>query len=278
MWLDSRFRPQLATAGLTGFAAMMATSAGQCLRVLEDRQNWRLELPTPRQAACGFYLKKHRVRTWQSRLRAKLCSGPGETAGRIEARNVCRLADDGIGVMDLVAYGEELSHDGRLESFVLTEELHGYTPLDDFLPQRFPRPRLDRSRRGHRDLQKLIRQVASAARAFHQAGYNHRDFYCCHLFIREPARGQFQIKLIDLQRVQRRRHFRRRWLVKDLAQLAYSAPPEWIKCTHRLAFMRHYLGVTKLRCCDKRLIRQILAKQRLMQRKRGSSDENRPGS
>ena len=76
--------------------------------------------------------------------------------------------------------------------------------------------------------------------------------------------------MIDLQRVQRRRRFRRRWLVKDLAQLAWSVPRDRIRCTHRMAFMRHYLGVRKLRAADKRLIRAVLMKQHLMQRRLGA--------
>ena len=70
--------------------------------------------------------------------------------------------------------------------------------------------------------------MAEIARRFHAAGYNHRDFYTCHFLVKEPAPGQFDVRLIDLQRVQRRRWFRRRWIVKDLAQLAYSAPRDRI--------------------------------------------------
>ncbi len=77
------------------------------------------------------------------------------------------------------------------------------------------------------------------------------------------------MNLIDLQRVEHRRKFRGRWLVKDLAQLSYSAPRDRISWTQRLAFMKHYLGVRKLRPQDKRLIRQVLAKQRLMERTLG---------
>ena len=47
--------------------------------------------------------------------------------------------------------------------------------------------------------------------------------------------------------------------MKDLAQLAYSAPRDRITCTHKMAFIKHYLGVRKLRPCDKRLIRKVLA-------------------
>ena len=269
MWLDRRLKTELERAGLTGFRAVMSASGGQCLRVLADRENWRLELSTESQPARGAYLKKHHVKTLLSRLRAKLGIGAGQTAGRVEAQNVGRLAAAGIGVMRLLAYGEELRGDGRLESFVLTEELEDYTPLDDFLRRRFTECRAHRRTLADHQVQRLLRQVATLAGGFHRAGYNHRDLYCCHFFISESEPGQFDVKLIDLQRVQRRRRFRRRWLVKDLAQLAYSAPRDRIKCTHKLAFMRHYLGVRKLRADDKRLIRQVLAKQRLMERKRG---------
>ncbi len=81
-----------------------------------------------------------------------------------------------------------------------------------------------------------------------------------------------EIRLIDLQRVERRRWFRRRWIVKDLAQLAWSAPQSCIKNTRKMAFMLAYLGVKKLRPADKRLIRAVLAKQRRMERRLGNDN------
>ena len=275
MWLDARIEPQLRQAGLTDFDAVMATLDGRCLRALTDRENWRLSLQNKQQQTRGAYLKKHHVRTWITRLRARLGTGPGETPGRVEAQNVAALTANGIEVMRLMAYGERLHADGLLESFVLTEELEDYTDLHTFLHRRFPPLSVPvlmaagASAARDRDLTQLIREVARVARKFHQAGFNHRDLYCGHFYIREPVPGEFQIRLIDLQRVQHRRRFRRRWVVKDLAQLAWSAPRGRIKCTNKLAFMRCYLGVEKLRPADKRLIRAVLAKQRMMQRKLG---------
>ncbi len=269
MWWDDRLRPELCRAGLTGFEAVMANLTGECLRTLKDRENWHLQLAGAEQQPYGVYLKKHHVRTWRSRLRAVLGVGPGTTAGRVEAQNVGSLTADGIRVMNLVAYGEKLHTNGLVESFVLTEELAAHTELPQFLRRRFtPTPPRGSSHRD-RDLHRLIRQLALTVRRFHAAGYNHRDLYGCHFFVKEPAPGEFEIRLIDLQRVQRRRRFRRRWLVKDLAQLAWSAPHDRIKCTHKMAFIRHYLGVRKLRPADKRLIREVLAKQQVMRRRSG---------
>jgi heptose I phosphotransferase len=269
MWIDRAFRGALEQAGLASFDAMLATQSGRCLRTLPDRENWRLELHPPHQSPCGAYLKKHHIRTARTRLRARLGAGPGVTPGRVEAQNVARLSRSGIAAMRLIAYGEKLHHDGRLESFVLTEELAGYEQLDHFLRRRFPSRDTTQCTPRDQDLLRLIREVAAAACKLHKLGYNHRDLYCCHFFIQESPQGQFKVNLIDLQRVEHRRHFRSRWLVKDLAQLAYSAPREQISCTHRLAFIKWYLGVDKLRPQDKRFIRRIMAKQRIMEQTLG---------
>ncbi|HLA84494.1 MAG TPA: lipopolysaccharide kinase InaA family protein [Thermoguttaceae bacterium] len=275
MWLDGELREPLTRAGLDRFGAVMGTADGHCMRALADRENWRLVLHSSHASSDsdrGVYLKKHHVRTVATRLRARLGLGPGETAAWTEARNIGRLAGDGIDTMRLVAYGQQLHPDGLLESFVLTEELTGYEQLDHFLARRFPLRELHHTQsRGQADadLGELIGRVADVARRFHAAGYNHRDLYCCHFFIREPQPGRFDVRLIDLQRVQHRRRLRRRWIVKDLGQLAYSAPRDRVKCTHKMAFLRAYLGVNKLRPRDKRLVREVLAKQQLMEQKRG---------
>lgn len=269
MWVDRQFRPALAEAGLTSFDAVMHSTRGQLLRSLPDRENWRLELHSSHGQAQGAYLKRHHVPGIVAWLRARLGAGPGQTPGLLEARNVARLSRAGIAAMRLIAYGEKLRKDGVQESFVLTEELVGYTQLDHFLRQRFPDRRQRSEERRDPHLKQLIAAVASVAGRFHRLGYNHRDLYCCHFFIKEPAAGEFKVNLIDLQRVEHRRKFRGRWLVKDLAQLSYSTPRERISWTERLVFLKQYLGVRKLRPSDKRLIRQVLAKQRLMERTLG---------
>ncbi|MBI1904083.1 MAG: hypothetical protein HYS13_23525 [Planctomycetia bacterium] len=265
MWIDRQFRPSLESAGIDTFDRIMGTKEGRCLRALPDRENWRIEIHAAHKPRCGAYLKKHHVRDWATWLRAKVGAGPGSTAGRIEAQNIARLSRSGIAAMRLISYGEKLHADGLLESFVLTEELIGFTQLDHFLKLRFSLLKESGNRPDH-DLLRLIREVADVAAKLHKLGYNHRDLYCCHFFILEEEPGQFKVNLIDLQRIEHRKHFRSRWLVKDLAQLSYSAPRNRISCTHRMRFIKHYLGVRKLRPEDKRFIRRILAKQRWMER------------
>jgi heptose I phosphotransferase len=268
MWLNPRYQTALARAHLANFQAVMACRDGYCLRALADRENWRLEIREGR-AARGLYLKRHHFRTLQSWLRAKLGIGPAPSPAMAEILNVDRVHAAGIPVMEVVAYGEAFHGDGRVESFLLTEELSGYDDLRVFLRRRFAPRELARNTGRDRDLARLIGDTAEFVRRFHAAGYNHRDLYCCHLFVREPAAGRFEFRMIDLQRVQHRRRLRRRWIVKDLAQLAWSIPRDRVTCTQKLAFIRRYLGVTKLRPRDKRLIREVLAKQQIMERNLG---------
>ena len=258
MWIEERHRETLENAGLVEFEEVMNTQAGRCLRVLPDRENWYLQ---------GMYLKKHRARTWTTRLAAALGAASPPSPGRIEAQAALALQALGIDVMPLMACGEKLHADGRLESFLLTEELVGYCELQEFIERRFP-PREDASRRpADPALHRLVVQVADIARRFHAAGFNHRDFYCCHFLTKEISPGRFNVRLIDLQRVQRRRWLRRRWIVKDLAQLASMLPDDRVGCREKVLFLRTYLGVRKLRPQDKRLVRDVLWKLSLIRRR-----------
>jgi heptose I phosphotransferase len=292
VWIVPRYRAVLQKAGLAEFDAVMNTTAGRCLRVLRDRENWYLQgaeatsyapcraastqgpFSTQKPpddgtasatAAFGMYLKKHRSCTWSTRIAASLgCASP-PSPGRIEGENALALQSLGIDVMPLTAYGEKLRADGQMESFLLSEELAGYCELQEFVQRRFP-SRHQRSlpsssaEKERRLLYRLIVQVAKIARRFHAAGFNHRDFYCCHFLVKETSLGQFDVRLIDLQRVQRRRWLRRRWIVKDLAQLASMSPDDQIGCRGKILFLRGYLGVRRLRPKDKRLVREVLWK------------------
>ncbi|MEN6407798.1 MAG: lipopolysaccharide kinase InaA family protein [Thermoguttaceae bacterium] len=265
-WIDPEFQPLLQHAGWDQFDRVMAATDGFCWRSMPDRENWRFDLPDGDGGQRRVYLKKHHVRLKQRR-RTK-------TAARIEAENTLRLREIGVPNMRVIAFGERFRDDGLVESFLITEELAGFFELQFFLPERFAtRPRKVTVGRD-RTLDDLIRRTAELARTFHDAGFNHRDFYAGHFFVRESPPGQFELRLIDLQRVQHRKRWRRHWIVKDLAQLAWSVPPELISCTHRLAFMRTYLNTAKLRPDDKRLIRAVAAKQQWMQRRLGDMREH----
>ena len=70
----------------------------------------------------------------------------------------------------------------------------------------------------------LIKQAAILAGRMHAAGFAHQDFYLVHMFVRPEENDK--IYLIDLQRLIMQKKLSRRWRVKDLGQLLFSARPE----------------------------------------------------
>jgi heptose I phosphotransferase len=248
---------------------MMQTEQGRRFRKLTNRESRRLELHDDHGRTYGAYLKRHWLREHASQWRTWLGLGQPASEGRREAENAVALARDGIPTLRTIAWGERPPANNVRESFVVTEELTGYEQLDFFLRQRFE-PTAARGLRRDPALDRLLDLVADLARQFHDAGYNHRDLYCCHFFVAEPQPGQFDLKLIDLQRVQRRWMFQRRWVIKDLAQLSYSAPRERISATQRMRMIRRYLRIGKLDDRSKRFIRLVLAKHAQMERRLGA--------
>ena len=70
----------------------------------------------------------------------------------------------------------------------------------------------------------LIKQAATLAGRMHAAGFAHQDLYLVHMFVRPEENDK--IYLIDLQRLIMQEKLSRRWRVKDLGQLLFSARPE----------------------------------------------------
>ena len=259
--VNPKYSHWLERAGLDGVSAVMASRSGLLMRRKDDRENWRIDLTDDDGRPRVAYLKKHRA--GPPRMLARLLGARSD--GRVEAEQIAALDAAGIPTMSCIAYGEQTRGNGALESCLLTEELTGFEQLDEFFPKRF-------SAGGGSDSverKKLIDKVAEVARDFHAARFNHRDFYTCHFFIRETDDGTFDVRLIDLQRVERRRFFRGRWLVKDLAQLAYSMPRA-LSIREQMRFAKQYFQTDRLTQAHKRLLMRVLRRRDRMQRRLGN--------
>jgi hypothetical protein len=85
---------------------------------------------------------------------------------------------------------------------------------------------------------------------------HHQDFYLGHL-MRPMNDPDGELCVIDLGRVRQRENLGRRWIIKDLAQLDYSA--RFVSRSDRLRFLRAYLG-RDLQDRDDDFIRRIRRK------------------
>ena len=224
-----------AWAGRDPFAEVLRLS-GREYRALEGRRTLRFE-----QDGRAYFAKIHRGIGWgeigKNLLRLRL---PVLGAER-EWRAIARLRALGLDTMHAVAFGTRGWNPARRLSFLVTEALEPSIDLESFCAAG------GLSALGVGERRALVARIAAVARTLHDHGLNHRDLYLCHLLLdtaphwRGRAPADRPLYLIDLHRVQQRRHTPWRWRRKDLASLCYSARRAGFSRRDELHFLRCYL-------------------------------------
>ncbi|MBM4104124.1 MAG: hypothetical protein FJ263_08755 [Planctomycetes bacterium] len=156
----------------------------------------------------------------------------------------------GIGTYQPIAYGGRWNGLWEKKSFAILREVPNAQSLEQKLPECFLSPASQQSRK---EQLAFLYQLADFARRFHETGYCHRDFYLCHIFYSSDG----TLSLIDLQRAFRPKLFRKRWILKDLSQLYYSAPGNIISRADRLRFYLRYTQKDHLSPFDRGWIRKL---------------------
>ena len=123
------------------------------------------------------------------------------------------LKELGFRAIEPVAFGVERSYGIIRRALLVTLKMEG-DPLEDLLGENT----------GLEQKMLMVEKLAAFAGHFHTLGLSHQDFYLCHFYWSEKSK---EIGLVDLQRIRRHRRQngqpRLSWVVKDLAQLDYSA-------------------------------------------------------
>jgi len=243
--------------GLDTFESYYDEKLGRLLRDVGPRANVRLTLDAAGRPRT-FYLKRHEPLRFVEKLRAWLCCRRPRTAARTEWDNIGRLARLGIATSQPVTLGED-PLTGR--SFLMTAEIDSAVPADDFVREHF----VSRDTAVVRNRRRFVRRLARLIRKLHNARMTHRDLYLCHVFVRRIGE-EYRLHLIDLQRLGGH-VFRRRWRVKDLAQLEFSRPPEVFSLTDVVRFLRTYFDVDRLGSREKCFVRSVRRKVRRMRQR-----------
>lgn len=257
MWqyIEESHRELLRRNGLCQFHDFMTYQGGKILKQLPYRMILKIELPSA-EGTKIFFLKRHKGPLRIGDTIRALLSGFSMSWGRKEWEVIYAFQALGIPTLSPVAAGEKVSW-FRQESFLMSEELKGFQSLELFLRSHFTMPL---SREMIKEKRAVIQELARIIRTIHKAGFNHRDLYCCHIFIKHDREGQRDWRVLDLQRVDRRRWFRSRWVIKDLAALNYSAPSPMITRTDRLRFLRDYLEKPARMKSNRSFIHQVIRK------------------
>ena len=204
--------------GLDSVQGAFACAGGDDLHKpgLGTRRRTRLTISEGPADGTQLYLKRYGPPGARDRLRYLWTHGRGRAAGWVEYDNVLAAQAAGVTAMEAIRFGQDAG--GR--SFVILSAVAG-----DAL-ERCGQHLLSR---GEQAARQLTASLADLVRRLHGSGMVHRDLYASHVFAWEEG-DTFALGLIDLARAFRPRWRHGRWRVKDLAQLRYSMPPEWVSC------------------------------------------------
>ncbi len=228
---------------------------------LGSRERLRVDLSEQRDGAVLF-LKRYGTPKISALLKTLLRQRTHLATAVYDFKGCLDLGQNHISAARPIALGCEYKGLGEKRSFVMIEQLPEAQSLERLLPE------WEKNKQHYdllQDKKVLIEKVADLVRRFHSHGFYHRDLYLAHIFVCKLSSGDNQLSLIDLQRVFQPIYFKRRWLVKDLAQLYYSSKAHFSNAD-MMRFLHHYYGQRKLTSDHKSIVRSIWAKAQRIQR------------
>ena len=259
-FIASQYRPALGKLGLTSIDAVFSFAAEDMnkknLAAFRSRMKFDIAAPGSSQPTTVF-LKRYNRPPAAHQLANWLAARARKSCGALEYAVTTELSAAGIGTPRPVCYGEQWGLLFEKRSFIMTEKIADAEALERRLPRCFSEPPTKQNLRLRRS---LVAQLAGFVRKFHETGYRHRDLYFSHVFCNDAGR----FFLIDLARAFKPWLLGRRFQIKDLAQLYYSAPGRHFSGTDRLRFYVGYTGRRELAAADKLFVRQIIGKARRM--------------
>jgi heptose I phosphotransferase len=236
--LYDQYRSAFPETSLEEFCAL----DGEVFKRIQNRRTFRIE-----KSGRGFFIKCHHGVGWHEIIKNLLQLRLPILGAGNEWRAIHRLRELGVETMTPVAYGKEGWNPAAIDSLLITEELQGCVSLEQYCDEWQTAPPSPVSKRI------LIKRLAKIARTMHENGVNHRDFYLCHFLLQQPWDGtetNLHLYVIDLHRVQVRSSTPRRWLVKDIGSLWFSAMLLGLTKRDMFRFMRDYRGVSLRRTLE----------------------------
>lgn len=222
--------------------ALWALQGESVKKILKERGTERVFLKTP-DGQLEAYIKRYLPLPCKEHFKGMISFKPVFASGALhEWESIIAFHRADISTMLPIAVG--CLDDGR--SINITLAITDYRRASDILaenPNRETRI-------------KLIENIAKLAGKMHAARFAHQDFYLVHLFVKE----YLQVLPIDLQRIIMGRLFKKRWQVKDLGQLLFSAY-DFTSQTDALRFWKVYTDIVDPDLYrNKRFIKSVVGK------------------
>lgn len=261
-FIDPVYVSALSALGLNSIDAIFSFNQAKNLNkknLAPFRSRLQFEVTLPETSIpVTLFLKRYdnppiwnQLKNWFGLRSRKSCSS-------IEFETAQQLTEAGINTPKTVARGTQWGTIFEKRSFIITEKIPDAEALERKLPDYFNRPDTVENLKRRRE---FIAQLARFIKKFHKMNYRHRDLYLSHIFYSDN--GNFY--LIDLARAFQPLIFNRRFQIKDIAQIYYSAPGKYFSSTDRLRFYINYTGWHKLTTTDKDFIRKVIKKAKQIQ-------------
>jgi tRNA A-37 threonylcarbamoyl transferase component Bud32 len=262
-FIDSDYVKAFEKLSLTSFDALFSFNAGRNLVKsnlggFRSRLQFEIESPALPQPITVF-LKRYNSPPITLQLKNWLTHRNRISCGSVERVSASQLTLVGVPVPKIIAYGEQWGGLFEKRSFIITEKIANAEALERKLPECFD---ASPTKANLKQRKQFITKLANFIKKFHETNYRHRDLYFSHIFHDNDEK----FFLIDLARAFKPMVLHRRFQIKDIAQVYYSAPKRHFSNTDRLRFYLGYTGRSKLTAVDKKFIRQVINKVKRMER------------
>jgi heptose I phosphotransferase len=210
--------------------ALVNTLGGEEFRNVSGRRTFRTEIN-----GAAYFIKIHQGVSWREVFK-NLCVGKWPVIGaRTELRAIERVHTLGVPTLSIKGFGMSGMTPSTSRSFLITEELAPTTDLEVLTLRWRVRPPSFSFKHA------LVEELARVIGNLHRGGVSHRDCYLCHFLLHtDLPKGQVKLSVIDLHRAHVRDRITARWIVKDLAALAFSAAHIRVSKRTYLRFLRSY--------------------------------------
>lgn len=211
---------------------------GEIYRHKEGRKTMRFEFQGQ-----GYFIKVHSGIGWKEIFKNLLQIKLPVLGASNEWYAIQSLERLNIGTLTPVAFGKKGLNPAKQFSFVVTEELTDTISLAKYVELWKDNPPSFKFKRA------LIRHIAGIAKAIHDEGLSHKDFYLCHFLLQRSLVDNpvldltGKIYVVDLHRMEQRKFNAIRWIVKDIGALYFSTMDLQLTRRDYFYFMKLYSGL-----------------------------------
>lgn len=205
---------------------------GKVFRNVKNRKTVRFEINKN-----AYFIKKHFQSSIAEILKNLLTFKKPIISIQNEYKAINLLEKINVPTMKIAGYGLKGIPPLWLKSFIITKELKNIIELRDIAIE------CEKERPNFYFKKNLIEIIAGIARKMHLANMAHRDFYLAHFQLDKTFNPKNpKLYLIDLHRAIIKKSLARRWKIKDISSLYFSAMKAGLTRTDICRFLKLYFN------------------------------------